>query len=190
MESTHTESEVRFTGITTFNDLLTWNIRLGIEQWIKMAIASLCIILISVVGYALRFPRYFSLSFSGFMFVFVAALLLFVGLIMLTRIYWGTKRSFKSGKALRLQTTYTVSKDGIRIETVQSNSLIKWDQLLSVVEIKPMFILYVSLRQAFIVPKRYFNSHEDIISFKKIIMSEMDAKKLKLRRKADITSSN
>jgi hypothetical protein len=82
-----------------------------------------------------------------------------------------------------------VSKGGIRIETVQSNSLIKWDQLLSAIEIKPMFILYISLRQAFIVPKRYFNSHEEIVSSKNIIMLKWMLRSLSLR-KADLNSSN
>ncbi len=76
MESTHSDLEVRFTGISTFTDLLTWNLQLGIKRWVKFAIALLVIIVISVVGNTLRFPRNFSMSFLGFIVVFAAAQLL------------------------------------------------------------------------------------------------------------------
>ncbi|HWQ70756.1 MAG TPA: hypothetical protein VN370_00405 [Desulfitobacteriaceae bacterium] len=95
-EPAHPEPEVRFTGITTFNDHLTLGIRSGIKVWIKIAIALFAIVLISAIGYTLRFPRYFSLPFLIFSLVLAIAVLLLVGLILFFIYHYGRYSLFQN----------------------------------------------------------------------------------------------
>ena len=89
------------------------------------------------------------------------------------------RREFKSDQLIKNEIRYSITNEGINQQVKRSNSHLEWSDFISAFEHKDMFRLYISKHKAIVLPKRYFASKEDRISFKQIIETNMPSKKVK-----------
>lgn len=93
-----------------------------------------------------------------------------------------SKKYFNSNKLLQNEQKYNFTDEGISISSENGNGKIDWDKIFKVDESKTFFALYISIGQAYIIPKRFFNSDDDIKLFKEILKDNIDNKKLKMKK--------
>ncbi len=87
-------------------------------------------------------------------------------MVLLLKVYRMARKSYRSESLMKLSQTYTVSESGVMLETDQSNVKYQWSDIRSIHELNDMFLLYVALRKAMVIPKRYFHNTEDLETFK------------------------
>ena len=90
------------------------------------------------------------------------------------------KRHYDQNPMLKQKMKYVISTNTIRLTSEQLQSKYSWEEIRSTVEYKDMFLLYVTKTSALILPKRYFQTKEDISQFKALLQEKLEAKKLKL----------
>jgi YcxB-like protein len=76
--------------------------------------------------------------------------------------------------------TYTFSENGINQKRGRSITYIEWNNIISIREYPPMFLIYVSINKAIVIPKRFFETNEEIKLFKKIINDNAMSEKTKI----------
>lgn len=70
------------------------------------------------------------------------------------------------------EVTYTVTEEGIQLTSEMSQQSIKWDYIIRGQEFSDMFFLFVTDRNAIIVPKIFLKKEEDIVTFRKIVLKK------------------
>ncbi|WP_156203169.1 YcxB family protein [Candidatus Syntrophocurvum alkaliphilum] len=81
-------------------------------------------------------------------------------------------KEYYSDKLIQQEFKCIINNEGIeQINTrnSKSKSFSTWDDFVSAQEYKDVFFLFVSRRNAVIIPKRFFYSNEDIKTFKAFI---------------------
>lgn len=71
------------------------------------------------------------------------------------------------------EVTYTVTEEGIQLTSEMSQQSIKWDYIIRGQEFSDMFFLFVTDRNAIIVPKFFLKKEEDIVTFRKIVLKKI-----------------
>lgn len=71
------------------------------------------------------------------------------------------------------EVTYTVTEEGIQLTSEMSHQSIKWDYIIRGQEFSDMFFLFVTDRNAIIVPKIFLKKEEDIVTFRKIVLKKI-----------------
>ncbi|KSU63674.1 hypothetical protein AS034_05350 [[Bacillus] enclensis] len=89
-------------------------------------------------------------------------------------------REYKSDQLIKNELIYTFSDTGIIQKRGRSISAIDWNEIVSIKEFAPMFLIYVSRNKAMVIPKRFFESDEKIKLFKKMINENVTAEKNKI----------
>ncbi|GAA0300275.1 hypothetical protein GGQ92_001512 [Gracilibacillus halotolerans] len=100
-----------------------------------------------------------------FMFIFI--LLLIIMSKMLFK--YSARKQFDSDPLARLERKYTITTTGITEQIIgKSHVDFKWSDVKKSFELDHLFVLYISNRSALLIPKKFFNSAEDISAFKEI----------------------
>ncbi|BCB05222.1 YcxB family protein [Bacillus sp. KH172YL63] len=86
-------------------------------------------------------------------------------------------REYKSDQLIKQDISYTFSGDGITQKRGRSVSYIQWKEIVSVREQPSMFLIYLSKSKAIVLPKRFFDSREELEAFKELIEGNVLAKK-------------
>lgn len=81
----------------------------------------------------------------------------------------GTKRKFESSKILHETVHYTFSSAGVDNATSTSSGHVAWSNVIRSVETREDFMLFLSLQQAFLIPKRFFPNSEQIDRFRALV---------------------
>lgn len=68
--------------------------------------------------------------------------------------------------------TYTVTKEGVQANSEISQQFVKWEYVMRAIEFNHMFFLFVTDRNAIIVPKIFLKKEEDIVTFRKIVLKK------------------
>jgi hypothetical protein len=71
---------------------------------------------------------------------------------------------------------YIINKEGIKTETENSNSFQKWANIKSIEQNKHLILIFINKYAAYIIPKRYFESQEQIDSFIKEVKGNLNQK--------------
>lgn len=66
---------------------------------------------------------------------------------------------------------YLFDESGIKIESANSSSFIKWRSVSKILENEERFFIYVNSVQALIIPKAYLNNNDQIDEFREYIKS-------------------
>ncbi|WP_113971468.1 YcxB family protein [Rossellomorea aquimaris] len=109
-------------------------------------------------------------------FTSVATLLLFLLAKVLLR--WKGIKEFNSDQLMKREHTYHFDENGITQMRGRSTNYYEWADTLKVQGNKRMFLIYLSKNKAIPLPERFFKSHMDMDSFKKIVSDNMDSKKV------------
>lgn len=168
--------EVTATGTLTFKDYLKHNqyhqrkIVIGYFITALLVLTYMCTRLFSG-DWILIVPISFiiALIISGFF-----TLILIIGLRIRIR------REYNSDQLIKSELTYIFDHIGITQKVRRSTSSLDWNDILVAHEHYEMFRLYISKNKAFLIPKRFFETKKDIILFKKLIVNNMNANKVKL----------
>lgn len=104
-------------------------------------------------------------------------LLIILPLLLLLLIYFA-KKTFKNDSALREEGSMEVSHQGFRLAEPSESVFVEWKYFYSIKELKNFFILYYSTSKAILIPKRTFNSKEDIFIFKNLFLDNMNNDKV------------
>jgi hypothetical protein len=97
-------------------------------------------------------------------------------LFMIGVTYWGTKRQMASSKSMNESHQYTFTTEGIEFVAQSSSGRQSWENIREAFETKSNFLLFISLNQIFIVPKRCFQDSEYINQFKDLLKSRLGSK--------------
>jgi hypothetical protein len=73
---------------------------------------------------------------------------------------------------------YKISEDNISISSSSGETLIDWNELYKVVELKSCFAIYLSKIQIFVIPMRVFEDKLQIAVLRRILHNKLPAEKL------------
>lgn len=110
--------------------------------------------------------------------------ILLASLILLTfyfLIAFHSKKVFKSQRRLQEEQNYIINDDGISLINKSSNNNIGWENIFKVTESKNSIFIYLGNVNSMIIPKRAFNSNDDITILKDIIKRNLSAEKIKIK---------
>jgi len=83
------------------------------------------------------------------------------------------KRLYRQHKLLKAPIDYEFRESGIKIKSPSVDANLGWDTFIKWKEGKKLFILYQNDALMNIVPKRFFNSEDDIIAFRQLLGSNI-----------------
>ncbi|WP_170138910.1 YcxB family protein [Oceanobacillus chungangensis] len=92
-----------------------------------------------------------------------------------------TQKEYKSDRLIKSDLSYTINKEGINQKVRKSNNYIEWEDIYKFYEKKDMFLAYVSRNKAIILPKRYFNTYDEIVTLKNLVRERLKEKKIKIK---------
>lgn len=90
-----------------------------------------------------------------------------------------SKREFKSDKLIQSEITYDVTTEGVHQQVKRMSSFFEWSDFLKVQELEHMFLLYLSKNKAVVLPKRHFQTWDDINLFRDFVAAHVVSSKLK-----------
>jgi hypothetical protein len=95
---------------------------------------------------------------------------------LLIATYLGSKRHFKSNKALQEQIHYSFSGNGINASAESSSGHTSWSNIREAFETRNNFLLFISNNQMYTIPKRFFKDEEHLGSFKQLLRSQLQSR--------------
>lgn len=109
-------------------------------------------------------------SYWGLLAPWIVLLLIFGGT------YLETKRQLASSKFLHETQRYTFTEEGVETASLSSSGRQSWGLIREAFETENNFLLFISLTQMFIIPKRCFQSSEHIKQFKDLLKNRLGSK--------------
>jgi hypothetical protein len=91
-------------------------------------------------------------------------------------------------KIVKRGVNYQFSDSGIRINTVVSTTDLLWDAIPRVSEFRSAFLVFTNPRIAFMLPKRCFDSAQDIVEVRELFRGQVTAAKLRASENPDRTA--
>ncbi|KGP73376.1 YcxB family protein [Pontibacillus yanchengensis] len=158
-------NEVKVNGILERKEYITHNLYHTKKS--RILLSSL-----SLIMFGFLFSNAVSGDFFSVVFISLFIASFFSGaLYLLTTV--GIKirssREYKSDPIIQREITYHFTDDGINQYLGRSTTYLEWKEVLSIYEHKEMFQLYISKNKAIVLPKRYFQSSDEVNQFKHII---------------------
>ena len=91
------------------------------------------------------------------------------------------KRSLKTNKLLQKTQNYIIREEGLAFSNEDMQGNIKWSDFHNTIETKSAFSFFISMQQAYIIPKRYINAED--IQFIREVSKNIPIPKSKKKRK-------
>jgi hypothetical protein len=88
----------------------------------------------------------------------------------------GASKNFGEEAQLRREVTVEFSDDGIRSENSAGNSETKWIAFIGYAESDSVFLIYLTKKLFFIIPKSAFSS-DDLKEFRELLQQKLPLKK-------------
>jgi YcxB-like protein len=152
------------------------------NKWVMWFVISTYILFFSLLSYILyspgdifNFGEMASLLFVSSTVSILIALLFFLYAKGIIR--FKAAREYKSDHLIKNEITYTFSENGINQKRGKSINYIDWNEIVFIKEYSPMFLIYVSKNKAIVLPKRFFESDEQIKIFKNMIKENVPLEK-------------
>ena len=96
--------------------------------------------------------------------------------LMVGGVYFNTKKHMASNRALSERIHYVFSENGIDATAPSSSGHTAWQNVYEAYETKTNFLIFISKSMMYVIPRRCFDSAEQIASFKSLVRSKLDAK--------------
>ncbi|MEC0278524.1 YcxB family protein [Bacillus halotolerans] len=109
--------------------------------------------------------------------IFIAILSLIFTLLLIAFHYIRLRTSYKNNKRLKRKRTYTINRQGIRIQSKNYDTLFEWDEIRAVADYKHFFSIKTSSHQVILVPKRFFVFENELHSFRQLVKNMYVPKK-------------
>jgi len=88
--------------------------------------------------------------------------------------YFSARRHMASNKALSERVHYVFSERGIEATAPSSSGYTAWKNIYEAHETRNNFLIFISKKMMYTIPKRYFENAEQVASFKKLLRSQLD----------------
>lgn len=111
-------------------------------------------------------------------FLFLLIVITFLPGILL---YWTYINRNKDGGLLSILQCFDILDDRIIITSKKGSFALPWNDVYKIKELKPCFMIYSSPAKIFLIPRRCFESQEQLTLFIMILKDRVDRKKLKLK---------
>ncbi|MFD1361408.1 YcxB family protein [Lentibacillus salinarum] len=99
-------------------------------------------------------------------------------LVFLARL--NSRREYESDRTAKSEVTYVINNQGILQKRGKSNTHFEWDDIIKAYENKELFRLYISKNKAIVMPKRFFNTKNDVELFKNIVRENSDTNRISM----------
>ena len=126
--------------------------------------------IISAIVFSLTLSLLLPYLLFGFKIVYI--LLIFAGALPLYYIieglkvyYWGGKYVYRNLEGLDKNYELIIEEDIIKRTSSSGENLFNWNNVRDIYNTKRNIIIFISDRQAIIIPKRIFNSEQEINNF-------------------------
>ncbi|NOQ48560.1 MAG: hypothetical protein GQ576_05420 [Methanococcoides sp.] len=169
--------EIFLSGKISYNDYKMFN-RFHLRKlYIKKFIALFFLYCMMFYGLSI-----ITISFMGPVSMIILSLflsLLTVGVLILIT-FKRLKSIYYSNKRIQLEKIYSITKNGTKWTDARGESVIKWEDIVLAAECKELILIYISIVQALIIPKRFFKSNDDFVKFKNLIEQKISTEKIKM----------
>lgn len=146
----------------TFREYLKLNIDILFEDiFIKLSL------IFSFVFCILIFISniFYQFNFQNFL-IGIAILLFLIGILIFK--YFQLKNIYRTNKNIGKETICTFSNEGIIIKAATFESIIKWETIIQIKELKSLFLIYYDSKTKSFIPKKDFTK-EQISELRNII---------------------
>lgn len=112
------------------------------------------------------------------------AILMIITLLGLTSVFilsirLNAKKSYKANNSFQSELNYEFSADGINITSDSGTQFLTWDKIYKITISKHCFSIFLTKRQAFLLPKGWFKDEAEIKRFDNLLHAYMDKSKIK-----------
>lgn len=179
-----TNRELSVSGTLTFKEYKKFS-SFHTRRWIKWLVLSTFILFFPLITYILYNPGdifYFEKMAAIFLVSSTVSVSISVIFFLYAKgiIRIKASREYKSDQLIKNEFTYTFNENGINQKRGKSITYIEWNDIVSIQEYPPMFLIYVSKNKAIVLPKRFFKINEEIKLFKEIIIENVASEKNKI----------
>lgn len=95
--------------------------------------------------------------------------------------YMFYRNNYKKSKTFQNLQCIEVSKDKFMISSIEGSTLLLWDEIYKIQELRPCFLIFSASTKATILPKRCFVSQEQLDEFRNVLKNSIQKNKLKLK---------
>jgi hypothetical protein len=92
-----------------------------------------------------------------------------------------SKKAFVTDNLIQEPQRYSISDEGIQYSSESGDGQIKWEDIYKIGETNNLFVFFVSSNRALIIPKRFFQSEQDKLSFKDLGRKYMFSNRVKFK---------
>ena len=97
-------------------------------------------------------------------------------LVLLVSSYSGAKQHMASNKALHEKIHYVFSESGMDTTAASFSGTMAWQNVFAAHETGSNFLIFIARNMMYIIPKRCFQSAEQIDAFKRLLRAELGNK--------------
>lgn len=109
------------------------------------------------------------------------ASLLLIFLIFFTAIFRGSRQSYRKNMMYLTRTHFEFSDESILVTSKYGSSIIMWNEIDSINEVNPAFILTCSAKCEYVIARRSFTSQSHMDNFLMLITSKAEAGRIHLK---------
>jgi hypothetical protein len=145
----------------------------GTRNLILVATFALMFILLPVIWFFLQWGELVSSADGP---TWWPLLGLIAGPAIMALIYVMARRGFHTNKALQEPIHYTLTEAGLEAIAPSSSGRTSWENFRKAYETKHDFLLFISDRMMYMIPKRSLTRGEDIEGFRELLRSRLKGK--------------
>ena len=140
------------------------------------------LLLLGIVAIVLTFSNAKELQMTIILMVIPALLIWGFNLLPAFLTYLKLRSDFEKSKLLGILQCYRFFEDRLEICSEIGSFCLPWNDIFRVYEIKPCFVIQPAPGKIFLIPRRCFNSQEQLDLFINTVESRVDKKRIKLKR--------
>jgi hypothetical protein len=137
--------------------------------WITMAVLMLVILALAVV------PAMQGYSVSEVASTVLPYLLVLGGIVLALPLVqrWQLQRLYRQTPTWQEEQIHEFSEDGFRMKNPLSNTLMRWDAFVEVLETREFFLFFISRSMAYFLPKRAITAPDQLRDLRVLLETEL-----------------
>ncbi|SFC69199.1 YcxB-like protein [Alkalibacterium subtropicum] len=169
-----TEEIIQISGKLTLEDFIKYN-HYHLGKLLKVYFVLCFIVLFFVFQIPMSGDIILIILISGIPSLLLSSLLYYFA--KRTRRHFAV-REYKSDQLIKLTISYTFKQEGVTQVVRKSQNQYEWTDFLKAREHKEMYLLYLSKNKAMVLPKRFFQTEDQMRRFKSLIVQNLSQTEL------------
>jgi YcxB-like protein len=147
------------------------------SYWITISVLALVILIIAIL------PATQGYSAAAVLSTVLPYVLIFGGIVIALPLVqrWQLKRFYQQTPTWQQEQTHEFSEEGLRMSNPLSNSIMRWDAFVEVVETKEFFLFSSSRSMAHFLPKRAITAPDQLRDLRALLETELARRGRKAR---------